>query len=124
MAIFFIKHRVALTKAEFDTNPKAARPGNQFFPGAIAANASIHQKMFLAGASYTQLITSNLQNKTTLYGMFSELRNPAISNYGKNSEPHAGGRTVFKYSILVNNVMVSLDAGAELSARFRIVFCT
>ncbi|HEV8080927.1 MAG TPA: TonB-dependent receptor plug domain-containing protein, partial [Chitinophagaceae bacterium] len=114
----FYKTPGALTKAEFDANPKAARPGNQFFPGAIAANASIHQKMFLAGASYTQLITSNLQNKTTLYGVFSELRNPAISNYGKNSEPHAGGRTVFKYSVLVNNVMVTLDAGAEYQLGF------
>jgi iron complex outermembrane receptor protein len=114
----FYKTPGALTKAEFDINPKSSRPGNQSFPGAIAANASINQKMFLAGASYTQLITSNLQNKTTLYGIFSELRNPAISNYGKNSEPHAGGRTTFKYSILINNVMVKLDAGAEYQRGF------
>ncbi len=108
----------ALTKAEFTKNPRSSRPGNQFFPGAIAANASIHQKMFLAGVSYSQLITSNLQNKTTLYGIFSELRNPAISNYGKNSEPHAGGRTVFKYSILANTVKLSMDAGAEYQQGF------
>ena len=108
----------ALTKSEYDINPKAARPFAGAIPGAIQANASIHQKMFLAGASYSQLITSNLQNKTTLYGMFTELRNPAISSYGKNSEPHVGGRTVFKYSRLVNNVMLHLDAGAELQQGF------
>jgi iron complex outermembrane receptor protein len=108
----------ALTKTEYELNPKASRPGNVFFRGAEAARASIHQKMFLAGASYTQLITSNLQNKTTLYGMFSELRNPAISSYGKNSEPHVGGRTVFKYNVLYNNVMINLDAGAELQQGF------
>ncbi len=114
----FYKTPGALTKAEFDTNPKAARPGNQFFPGAIGANASIHQKMFLAGASYTQLITSNLQNKTTLYGMFTELRNPTIQNYGKSSEPHVGGRTIFKYSRLVWNTMFNLDLGAEIQRGF------
>ncbi len=108
----------ALTKAEFNANPKAARPGSGAFPGAITANASIHQRMFLAGASYTQPLTSNLQNKSTLYGMFTELRNPAISSYGKNSEPHVGGRTVFKYSRLLNNVMLHIDAGAELQKGF------
>ncbi|MEO5782365.1 MAG: TonB-dependent receptor plug domain-containing protein [Ginsengibacter sp.] len=108
----------ALKKAEYDASPKASRPAVGAIPGAIQANTSIHQKMFLAGASYIQLITSNLQNKTTLYGMFTELRNPAISSYGKNSEPHVGGRTVFKYSRLVNNVMLHLDAGAELQQGF------
>ncbi len=108
----------ALTKAEYDFDPKASRPSVGAIPGAIQANASIHQKMFLAGASYTQLITSNLQNKTTLYGMFTELRNPAISSYGKNAEPHVGGRTVFKYSRLINNVMLHFDAGAELQQGF------
>ena len=111
----------ALTKAEFDANPKASRPSAGANPGAIQAHTSIHEKMFLAGASYTQLITSNLQNKTILYGMFTELRNPAISSYGKNSEPHVGGRTVFKYSRLVNNVMLHLDAGAELQQGFAAV---
>ncbi|WP_410967218.1 hypothetical protein, partial [Salmonella sp. SAL4436] len=53
----------ALTQAEYEANPRAARPGNAFFPGAEAANASINQTTFLAGASYTQAITSWLQNK-------------------------------------------------------------
>lgn len=108
----------ALTKAEFNANPKAARPGNAFFPGAEAARASIHQKMFLAGAAYTQHLTSNLQNKTTLYGMFTELRNPTIQNYGKSSEPHVGGRTIFKYSRLVWNTMFNLDLGTEIQQGF------
>jgi iron complex outermembrane recepter protein len=108
----------ALTKAEFDANPKAARPGNAFFPGAEAANASIHQKMFLAGVSYTQSISAKLQNKTTLYGMFTGLSNPTINNYGKSSEPHTGGRTVFKFAQPFKNAMLNLDAGAELQQGF------
>jgi len=111
----------ALTKAEFDADPKAARPATGAIPGAVSANASIHQTMFLAGASYTQPIISNLQNKSTLYGMFTELRNPAISSYGKNSEPHVGGRTVFKYSRLINNVMLNIDAGGEFQEGLAIV---
>ena len=108
----------ALTRAEFDANPKAARPGNGSIPGAIAANAFIRQRTFLAGASYTQPITSKLQNKSTLYGMFTELRNPAISSYGKSSEPHAGGRTVFKFNQPLNNAMLNIDIGAEIQQGF------
>lgn len=108
----------ALTKAEFEADPKNSRPGNAVFPGAETAKASVHQKMFLAGAAYTQNITSNLQNKTTLYGMFTELRNPTISNYGKSADPHVGGRTVFKYSRLVWNTMFNLDFGGEIQQGF------
>ncbi len=111
----------ALTKAEFEANPKAARPGNAFFPGAVAANASVTQKMFLAGASYTQPVFSNIQNKTTLYGMFTELRNPNINNYDKSSAPHAGGRTVFTFEKPFNNAILNINAGGEFQEGFTTV---
>jgi iron complex outermembrane receptor protein len=88
----------ALTKAEYDADPKASRPAAGGFPGAEQAKASIRQRMFLAGVSYTQHFAPKWENKSVLYGMFTELRNPAIRNYGKNSEPHVGGRTLFTYS--------------------------
>ena len=88
----------ALTKAEFDADPKAARPGGFGFPGSEQAKASIRQKMFLAGVSYTQRMAPKWENKSVLYGMFTELRNPTIRNYGKSSEPHVGGRTLFSYN--------------------------
>lgn len=104
----------ALTRAEYEANPRAARPGSGAFPGAEAAGASIWQKTFLAGASYSQALTPWLQNKTALYGMFTELRNAAIQNYGRSSEPHMGGRTLFKASFPVAQSVLSLDAGGEL----------
>lgn len=111
----------ALTKAEFDANPRMARPGNSFFPGAEAAQASITQKTFLAGASYSQQILPWLQNKSVLYGMFTELRNPTIQNYGRSSEPHVGGRTLFKMVFPVQQSRLTIDAGAELQEGFTTV---
>ena len=108
----------ALTKTEFDADPKKARPGTGAFPGAEAANTSIGQTMFLAGTSYTQHISSNFQNRTTLYGMFTELRNPALRNYGKSAEPHTGARTVFKFNRLVNTVLFNFDFGGEIQRGF------
>ena len=63
----------ALTVAEYNTDPKKARQGNAFFPGAEAAGASVRQKTFLAGASYTQQLLTKLQSKTVFYGSFTQL---------------------------------------------------
>jgi iron complex outermembrane receptor protein len=111
----------ALTKAEYDADPKASRPGNAFFPGAEAANASVTQKMFLAGASYTQPISLNFYNKTILYGMFTELRNPNINNYDKSSAPHAGGRTVFTFEKPFKNAALNINAGGEFQEGYTTV---
>ena len=108
----------ALTKAEFEANPKAARPGNAFSPGAEQANAFIQQKMFLAGASYIQPISAKLENKTTLYGMFTQLNNPNLRGYDKSTEPHAGGRTVFKFQQPLQNGIFNIDVGGELQQGF------
>ncbi|HWI92891.1 MAG TPA: TonB-dependent receptor plug domain-containing protein [Flavisolibacter sp.] len=108
----------ALTRAEYEANPKASRPGNAFFPGAEAAKASVRQHMFIAGASYDQQLSSKWKNKSVAYGMFTELRNPTIQNYGRSSEPHVGGRTTFQFNQRVNKGKFSFDAGAELQQGF------
>ena len=111
----------ALTRAEYDTDPKAARPGAGIFPGAEQARASIRQHSFLAGASYQQQLNKAWQNKSVLYGMFTELRNPAIRNYGKNAEPHLCGRTIFRYTKVISTSHLDLDLGGEFQEGFSTV---
>ncbi|MDQ6815140.1 MAG: TonB-dependent receptor plug domain-containing protein [Bacteroidota bacterium] len=108
----------ALTQAEYDVNPKAARPGSGSFPGSEGAQTAVMQKQVIAGASYTQQLTRALQNKTVFYGMFTDFRNPAIQNYGHNTEPHFGGRTVFKLSDSLSHSAINIDFGAELQQGF------
>jgi iron complex outermembrane receptor protein len=50
--------------------------------------------------------------------MFTELRNPGIRNYGKNEDPHAGGRTVFTYKSSKASGDVNIIAGAEWQQSF------
>lgn len=111
----------ALTKAEYEQNPKAARPGNAFFPGAEAAKASVAQKTFITGASYEQPVFLKWKNKSVLYGMFTELRNPTIQNYGRSSEPHLGGRTDFTFTQPLANASLVVDAGAEFQEGYTTV---
>ncbi len=83
----------ALTLAEYNENPKAARPGAGQTPGAVEAKAAIYQKMYLAGLNYTLVWNSKWQNNTTLYGAYSRLINPTTRNYERRTEPHFGSRT-------------------------------
>ncbi len=108
----------ALTKSEYEVNPKASRPAAGTNPAATIARAAIYQKTFLAGFSYDQFITSNFKSITSLYGAFSKIKNLAIRNYEIRSEPHFGGRTIFKYSIQLPRAKFNFDFGAEFQRGF------
>ncbi|HEX7904931.1 MAG TPA: TonB-dependent receptor [Chitinophagaceae bacterium] len=87
----------ALTKAEYTTNPKAARPAAGILPSADQARAAIYQKTFLAGINNDYHFSEHFQNSTVVYGAFSQIKNPTFRNYERRSEPHFGGRTIFKW---------------------------
>lgn len=108
----------ALTRAEFLAKPRAARPAGGGFPGAEQARAAIYQKTFLAGLSLHQQLSPAITNLSTAYGMFTELRNPAIRNYGKVLEPHAGGRTVFTGQKQWGEALLHLSVGGEWQQNF------
>ncbi len=108
----------ALTKAEYDANPSASRPGGGGFPSAAQSRAAIYQKTFLAGASLTQKLTAGITNQSVAYASFTELRNPTIRNYGKGVEPHVGGRTVFTAKKNWTGAVLDLSLGGELQQNF------
>lgn len=108
----------ALTKMEYETDPKAARPAGGGFPGAEQNRASIRQKTFLAGASLHQQFSAAFSNQSTGYAMYTELRNPTIRNYGKSSEPHVGGRTVFTLKKNIRDALMNVSTGGEIQQNF------
>lgn len=103
-----------LTKAEFDQNPKAARPAAGGFPGAEQARAAIYQKNILAGVQHRYQLDTHWSNATVLYAAYAQIKNPAVRNYERRSEPHAGGRTTFTWK----NKNINLVAGGELQHGF------
>lgn len=102
-----------LTLAEFNTNPKAARPAGGGFPSAVNAHAAIYQKNVLVGISNLYRIGAGITNTTSLYGAYARINNPAIRNYEKRTEPSFGGRTVFSLEKQLEKGVAHLVAGAE-----------
>ncbi|RYF21968.1 MAG: TonB-dependent receptor [Flavobacteriales bacterium] len=89
----------ALILAEYQANPRQARPMVGANQGAVLANASIHQQAAILGLTHRYSFSSKWSNTTSLYGFYNETENPAIQNYEFKKEPHWGGRTNFTYTI-------------------------
>lgn len=108
----------ALTIKEFNTERRWARPAAGIFPGAEESKASIEQKTFLAGASLRQQLSTNISFKAVGYGMFTQLENPSIRNYGINRDPHFGGRTSLTWNKSVGTTTLQLVTGGEVQHSF------
>ena len=102
-----------LTAAQYNANPRSARPAAGVFPSAEDARATIYQKTFLAGITHQYQFTENLQNTSVVYGAFSNIKNPTIRNYERRSEPHFGGRTVFTLHKQLDETNIQITFGGE-----------
>ena len=102
-----------LTKAEYAKDPAAARPAAGGLPAATTARAAIYQQNLLTGISNKLRFSARFTNTTLLYATYARVKNPAIRNYEKRSEPSFGGRTVFSYNRGFNDGKIVVDAGAE-----------
>ncbi len=98
-----------LTKAQYEANPRQARPSTPFVAGAIENKAAISQEMFLGGISYEWTPDTSMRVTTVAYGNFVTVRNPTFLNYGKTSEPHFGARA----TLHLEKKGFCIDAGVE-----------
>ncbi len=103
----------ALTLAEYEANPRSARPAAGPVPGATEAGASIGQKAFLAGASLEHHVNGHWRFGTNFYGAYTSLQNPTLRNYARSSEPHAGGRAYLKWTGSLRDGRLEWLVGAE-----------
>lgn len=87
-----------LTLAQYNQDPKAARPAAGAFPSAETAKAAIYQTMYLGGITNHFQISKPLSNTTTIYAEKVNIKNPTFRNYEARDEPHWGGRTDFKWN--------------------------
>lgn len=102
-----------LTLSGYLADPKAARAAGGGFPGAVQNNAAIYQKTFWAGIEQQYEFNDHFKNSTSVYGAFSQIKNPAIRNYERRLEPNFGGRTTFNFKTKINNAKLSIVAGSE-----------
>jgi len=107
-----------LTLAQYNADPKQARPGVGSQPGSVANKAAIYQKIFLAGFTNDFQFNEHWKNTTSLYGSYTDFINPNIRVYEYRKEPHFGGRSVFEYKKQFAKTGFQLDFGTEAQKGF------
>lgn len=97
-----------LTEAEYEENPRQARPG------AEARNSSIDQQNFLAGMVQEYAWSEKLKNTTSIYLTNGLKENPFINNYELEKLKSYGGRSVFTLNTHLGQMSTSFTGGAEV----------
>ncbi|WP_333818663.1 TonB-dependent receptor [Ohtaekwangia sp.] len=104
----------ALTKQQYQTDPRQARPTAGPNPGAIEQKAAVYNKTFYSGLSYDYQWNDRWSNTTGVYGSFTQFDNPAIRNVEKRVEQGMGARTNTQYIFPKGK----LNFGAEYQRSF------
>jgi iron complex outermembrane receptor protein len=98
-----------LTKAQYDEDPRQARPG------VVEKNSSIDQQNFMAGLIQEYKWSSRFKNNTAVYVTSGIKENPFINNYELEKLKSYGGRTVFTINSSIAQKPVIVTAGAEIN---------
>lgn len=82
-----------LTAAQFEENPRSARPATPTIPGAMEQGAGIRNRSFLTGVTHDWNLGGNWKNVFSVFGSYTDFTNPFINNFEKRYENNRGVRT-------------------------------
>ncbi|GAA3953543.1 TonB-dependent receptor [Hymenobacter algoricola] len=107
-----------LTRAQFEQNPRQARPSTAVAPGTVAQQAAYASRTALVGLTHEYRFTPAVTNQTTLYVTGGAIRTPFLVDYERNTTVGWGGRTAFSYRTTVAGRSLRLRAGGEWQSSF------
>jgi iron complex outermembrane receptor protein len=107
-----------LTRAQYETNPRQARPdvvreGVVVNRGSVTQNASMQVEALNIGLSQHYRLSDRLSNTTAVYGAFSNMDHPFVTDYERNSDQGLGGRTRTTYTASLGTVAAKFTVGGE-----------
>lgn len=99
-----------LTQAQFDADPRQARPAGGPNAGAVEQQATVYNRTFLGGLTLTRDWNEKWTSTLTVFGNVTAFRNPAIRNYEQRAEDGMGLRFITEHPMRAGR----LTFGAEL----------
>lgn len=82
-----------LTRAQYDADPRQARPAAGSNPGAEEQQAGIYNKTFFGGITNDLHLSAHLRHVVSVFGTHTDYENPFITNYEVRNEKNLGVRT-------------------------------
>jgi iron complex outermembrane receptor protein len=102
-----------LTLQQFETQANSARPATSKLPGAEEQRAAVFNKTTYAGISNKVNIFRNLTHVITVFGSYTDFKNPFITNYEKRFENNLGLRTYLNFRKQFESVKTNFTFGYE-----------
>ncbi len=102
----------ALTQSQFDQNPRAARQVNK------DQNAQLSVEGLNLGLAHQYQFNDRWTNNTALFGVFSFLNHPFVTDYERNLNQSFGARTRTAYRTSLGSLPARFSLGAEAQRRF------
>ncbi|MDQ2771712.1 MAG: TonB-dependent receptor plug domain-containing protein, partial [Bacteroidota bacterium] len=107
-----------LTRAQFEADPRQARPGAATAPGTVAQQAYYASRTGLLGLVHEYRFSENLTLNTVLYGSGSTVRTPYLVDYQLGTSLGAGGRTALRWRTTLAGHALRVQGGGELQGSF------
>jgi iron complex outermembrane receptor protein len=107
-----------LTKIQYDTAARMARPGTKATPSAEAQKATIYNTTNYLGTVYQHDWNEHWSSSIGVYGSITDFKNPAILNYEHRNENNVGGRTENQYTFGGDEQKGKITFGAEYQMFF------
>ncbi|WP_257656623.1 TonB-dependent receptor [Parapedobacter lycopersici] len=87
-----------LNLAQFQEDPRLARPPGGPNPGALEQQAGIINKTLIGGLVHNAQLTPKLRHVASVFGLRTDFSNPFITNYEVRDEYNFGFRTYLDYA--------------------------
>ncbi|MBX0290490.1 TonB-dependent receptor [Hymenobacter sp. HSC-4F20] len=102
-----------LTRAQFEANPRQARPGTATSPGTVAQRTYYASRSALVGGTHEARFSERLQLRTTFYLSGSRINTPYLVDFERNTLLGGGGRVVASYRTTLAGRTLRLQGGGE-----------
>jgi iron complex outermembrane receptor protein len=107
-----------LTRAQWEQDPRQARPGTAAAPGTVAQKAYYASQTGLLGATHEYRFSDKWSTMTTLYGRASRIQTPYLVDWQRDARLEGGGRAAVNYRGLLAGRVLRVQGGGEFQAAF------
>ncbi|RZM26398.1 MAG: TonB-dependent receptor [Pedobacter sp.] len=104
-----------LTAAQMELNPRMSRPAAGAIKSAVQQQAGIYSKTLYGGVANDWQLGNGFRHVIAVFGSYTDLKNPFITNYEHRKETTFGARTYLDYLRSFRNVNYKFDVGVESS---------
>ncbi|MFD1874126.1 TonB-dependent receptor [Hymenobacter bucti] len=107
-----------LTRAQFEANPRQARPGTATAPGTVAQQGSYTSQTGLLGLTHEYRFSERWRTTATVYGRTSRVATPYLVDWQRDAALGGGGRATLNYRGTLGGRVLRVQGGGEFQASF------